>query len=65
MNEYIIFADTACDIKPELLAEWGVPYESLTFKFDDSDTVYKNNDMTAAEFYDKMNESERREFMTV
>lgn len=54
MNEYIIFADTACDIKPELLAEWGVPYESLTFKFDDSDTVYKNNDMTAAEFYDKM-----------
>ena len=54
MNEYVIFADTACDIKPELLAEWGVPYESLTFKFDDSDTVYKNNDMTVAEFYDKM-----------
>ena len=44
MNEYVIFADTACDISPELLAEWGVPYESLTFKFDDSDKIYKNND---------------------
>ena len=54
MNEYVIFADTACDISPELLAEWGVPYESLTFKFDDSDKIYKNNDMSAAEFYDKM-----------
>lgn len=54
MNEYIIFADTACDIKPELLCEWGVPFESLTFKFDDSDKVYANNDMSAAEFYEKM-----------
>jgi len=54
MNNYVIFADTACDIKPELLAEWGVPYESLTFKFDDSDKVYKNNDMTTDEFYEKM-----------
>lgn len=54
MNEYIIFADTACDIKPELLCEWGVPFESLTFKFDDSDKVYANNDMSTAEFYEKM-----------
>ena len=54
MNNYVIFADTACDIRPELLAEWGVPFESLTFKFDDSDKVYANNDMTTADFYAKM-----------
>ena len=54
MNQYVIFADTACDIKPELLSEWGVPYESLSFKFDDSDKVYLNNDMTTEEFYAKM-----------
>ena len=56
MNNYIIFADTGCDIKPELLKEWGVPYESLTFKFDGSDKVYGNNDMTTEEFYNKMKE---------
>lgn len=54
MREFVIFADTACDIKPEILAEWGVPFESLTFKFDDSEKIYANNDMTVAEFYEKM-----------
>ena len=54
MNKYVIFADTACDMSPELLSEWGVPFESLTFKFDDSDKVYANNDMSATEFYEKM-----------
>ena len=34
MRDYVIFTDSACDIKPELLAEWGVPYRSLTFLFD-------------------------------
>lgn len=54
MSNYVIFADTACDIKPEKLAEWGVPYETLTFKFEDSDKIYGNNDMTTADFYAKM-----------
>ena len=34
MSEYLIYADSACDIKPELLGEWGVPYQCLTFRFD-------------------------------
>ncbi len=54
MRDYVIFTDSACDIKPELLAEWGVPYRSLTFRFDGDETEYSNDDMTVAEFYNKM-----------
>ena len=25
MSEYVIFTDSCCDIKPELLVQWGVP----------------------------------------
>lgn len=54
MNEYIIITDSACDISADTLASWGVKYASLTFKFSDSDTEYKNEDLTASEFYQKM-----------
>ena len=54
MNEYIIMTDSACDIKPEILAEWGVPFKSLTFRFDGSDTEYTDQDIPATEFYAKM-----------
>ena len=56
MKDYVIFADTACDIKPEVLADWGVPYESLTFKFEDDEKIYANNDMTTEDFYNRMKE---------
>ena len=54
MSEFVIFTDSACDIKPELLSEWGVLSESLSFKFDGNDTVYSNDDMDCKEFYDRM-----------
>ena len=54
MREYVIFTDSACDIKPELLAEWGVPYRCLTFRFDGEEKEYSNDDMSVREFYDKM-----------
>ena len=54
MNNYIIFTDSACDIKPELLKEWGVLHESLTFRFNDSETEYKDGSIDIKEFYDKM-----------
>lgn len=54
MRDYVIFTDSACDIKPELLAEWGVPYRSLTFRFDGEEKEYSNDDMSVKEFYDKM-----------
>lgn len=54
MNNYVIYTDSACDLSPELLAEWGVPYQSLTFRFEGDETEYANGDMSAEEFYAKM-----------
>ncbi|MBR4295627.1 MAG: DegV family protein [Clostridia bacterium] len=54
MSNYVIFADSACDIKPSVLAEWGVKTASLTFRFDGEEKEYSNNDMDTKVFYDKM-----------
>ncbi len=54
MSNYVIFTDSGCDIKPDVLAKWGVPYLSLTFRFNGEDKEYSNNDMDIAEFYDRM-----------
>lgn len=54
MKNYVICTDTACDIKPATLNAWGVEYCSLTFQFNDSETIYSNNDMDVTAFYDKM-----------
>ncbi len=56
MNNYVIYTDSACDIKPELLAEWGVPFCSLTFRFENDEKEYSNNDMNVKTFYNKMRE---------
>ena len=53
MKDYLIYTDSACDIKPELLAKWGVPYSSLTLRFGDDDE-YQNNEISADEFYKRM-----------
>ena len=54
MNNFVIHTDSACDIKPELLKEWGIPYTSLTFRFDGEDKEYANDGMSASDFYAKM-----------
>jgi len=56
MGNYVIFTDSGCDIKPEMLAEWGVPYKSLTFRFTDDNVEHSNEDMDALTFYNKMRE---------
>lgn len=56
MSEYLIYADSACDVKPELLGEWGVPYQCLTFRFNGEDAEYSNDDVSIGEFYAKMRE---------
>ena len=56
MNEYVIFTDSGCDIKPEVLAEWGVLYQNLTFRFDGDETEYTGDDMEITEFYNRMRE---------
>lgn len=54
MNEFVIHTDSACDIKPDLLAKWGVPYSSLTFRFEDDGKEYGNDEMESKDFYEKM-----------
>lgn len=54
MKNYVICTDSACDIKPADLEQWGVEYCSLTFQFDDSKTAYSNNEMNVTEFYNRM-----------
>ena len=56
MSNYRIFTDSACDIKNSLLSEWEVSSASLTFRFTDSDTEYKNDEMDISEFYTRMTE---------
>jgi len=56
LENFVIITDSACDIKPELLAEWGVPSRSLTFRFDEEDKEYSNNDMDTKVFYNRMRE---------
>ena len=54
MNNYIIFTDSSCDLSPEMLNYREVYYSSLTFRFDDAEKEYSNNEMPIKEFYDKM-----------
>jgi len=58
MQEYIIFTDSCCDISPELLESWGVPYANMTFCFDGEDKEYINTDISNADFYDRMRRGE-------
>ena len=41
---------------PELLAEWGVPYASMTFTFVGKDKEYIDSDISNEEFYNRMRE---------
>jgi len=54
MKDYVIFTDSACDITPETLKEWGVYSCSLTFRFQDSEKECSDNEMPIGDFYDKM-----------
>ncbi len=54
MSNYVIFTDSACDIKQETLNEWGVKYCALSFTFSGEERQYSNYDLTAKEFYQRM-----------
>ncbi len=51
---YKIITDSACDIKNEVLNEWGVISLDLCFCFDSEDKIYKNSEMATEEFYKRM-----------
>jgi len=53
MNNYMIYTDSACDIRPELLMGWNVECINLAFHFEDS--VEQTGDKTDIRmFYQKM-----------
>ena len=52
----MIFTDSACDISPELLKEWGVRALPLSFRFNGEEREYSNYEMTSSEFYGRMRE---------
>ena len=54
MNNYVLFTDSACDIKPKTLTDWGVEYIELNFRFEGEDKDYANSDMKISEFYNRM-----------
>ena len=54
MNNYVITTDSACDIKPAVLKEWGVCHRALNLKFTDSEEEFSNDSVDPKEFYDKM-----------
>lgn len=56
MNNYVIYTDSSCDLSPEMLDARDVYYSSLTFRFDDGDNEYANNEMPISEFYQRMRE---------
>ncbi len=58
MASYRIFTDSACDITPNMLAEWGVSFCPLTFRFDGSEQEYTDADMDIGEFYKRMRAGE-------
>ena len=54
MKDYVIFTDSCCDISPEILAQWGVPFANMTFTFVGENREYINTDISSREFYDRM-----------
>lgn len=54
MKNYVILADSACDIKKETLENWGVNRAELSLMFTDSEKIYLNSEINPKEFYDEM-----------
>ena len=54
MSNYVIFTDSCCDVSPEMLKQWGVPYANMTFSFNGEDKEYIDADITNEEFYERM-----------
>ena len=54
MNNYVIYTDSACDIYPEVLAQWGVGCVSLAFRFDHIDQDFKIEDLPTGVLYKNM-----------
>lgn len=56
MNKFVIFTDSACDIKKDTLSQWEIENIELSFRFEGEEKEYLNSDMDISEFYGKMKE---------
>lgn len=54
MGSYLIYTDSACDMLPQTLSEWGVKRCDLSFQFNGDDKVYTNFELSTQEFYQRM-----------
>ncbi len=58
MSSFIIFTDSGCDIKPEILENWNVKYAKLSFAFDTDGVVLTDDTIESKTFYDRMRNGE-------
>ena len=58
MSDFILLTDSACDLKPEVLNEWGVKFINLSFHFEGEGKEYSNDEMDIKTFYDRMRKGE-------
>ena len=56
MADYVIYADSACDIDDKYYAEWNVKRINLHFSFVDEGVEHADGDMPFSEFYRRMRE---------
>ena len=54
MSEYVIYCDSACDIEPKVLKQWGVKFENLSYRFGDENKSYEDNELSPKDFYNRM-----------
>ena len=52
--EYVLITDSACDILPEKLQEWGVELVRMPYLFTDDGKERLDHDQPMKEFYDEM-----------
>lgn len=58
MADFVIFTDSGCDTSAEVLKEWGIIKEDLTFRFEGVDKEYRDSEMPVKEFYQRMKDGE-------
>ena len=51
MSEYVIVADSACDIEEEVLKEWGVSVVKLSYIFTDTEESHPDYELEMKQFY--------------
>ena len=54
MNNYVIMTDSACDMGKETLNNWRVKYLDLVLHFTDDNKEFKDTEIDAKKFYQKM-----------